>query len=184
MLVFLAVAVASFIMLTASFIFGHDVDHDHDHDLGADAEADHEVGDGDATISVFSMKVIATFTMGFGAVGAIAKQYGAGYVTASLAGVLCRLVLAGLMYLVLALFYRQQSSSLFSTQSLVGSSGIVVVPIGKDDVGEVGIAVLGQYNVYSARSKDGNPIAKGRRVRVLRAVGSHVIVDVEQGETA
>jgi len=179
MLVFLAIAIASFVMLTASFIFGHDHEADHGHDMG------HEVGEAageEPTISIFSMKVLATFAMGFGAAGAIAKEYGAGYGGASAWGVACGAGLAGLMYLVLGIFYKQQASSLFSTDSLIGSSGMVVVPIEQDSLGEVGISVLGQYNVYSARSKDGKPIPKGRTVRIVRAVGSHVIVDAEEGE--
>ena len=173
MLVFVAIAVASFILVAGSFLFGHDHDVGHDSgDMGHDADSG-----GDATISIFSTKVLATLFMGFGAAGAIASLYGMSHLSASLIGLGCGAVLGGAMYLVLEVFYGQQSSSLVSTSAAVGCTGTVTVSIGAGEMGEVGISVESQYSSHSASSIDGRPIAKGQTVRVVKAMGSHLIVE-------
>jgi membrane-bound ClpP family serine protease len=170
MLIFISIAVAAFIVVAGSFLFGHDAEHDVDHgDLGHDA-------DGEATISIFSTKVIGTLLMGFGAAGAIGKHYGMSPEGASLVGLLCGLALSGAMYLILGVFYRQQASSLVATSSAVGLSGTVTVSIGPGALGEVGITVDGLYNTYLASSHDGSTIPKGQTVRVIKTVGSQLVV--------
>lgn len=67
-----------------AFIFHHD--HDVDHGV-----------DGDSTISLFSVKVIGTLCMGFGAAGSIARYYNASYPASSGIGVLCGIGLAAIM---------------------------------------------------------------------------------------
>jgi membrane protein implicated in regulation of membrane protease activity len=177
MLVFAAIAMAAFIIVAGSFFFGHDHDLGHDHDVGHGLDA----GDAEPTVSVFSVKVLATMLMGFGTAGAIAKYYQASYIVASLVGVLFGLVLALVMYLILELFYKQQASSLVPTESAVGRTGTVTVSIGEGSMGEVGVYVDGQYLNYSASAGDNRPIPKGQAVRVVRTVGSHLIVQRVEG---
>jgi membrane protein implicated in regulation of membrane protease activity len=181
MLVFAAIAIAAFIIVAGSFFFGADHDVDHDHDLGHDLGHDVDGGDSEPTVSVFSTKVMATMLMGFGTAGAIARYYQASYVVASLAGVLFGLVLAAVMYLILELFYKQQASSLVATESAVGRTGTVTVSIEEGGTGEVGVYVEGQYRNYSASGADNRPIPKGQPVRVVRTVGSHLIVERVEG---
>lgn len=177
MIIFIAIAIGAFILVAGSFIFGHDHDMGHDHgDLGHDLGVDSE-----PTISFFSTKTLATLLMGFGAAGAIAKHYGMGYVGASLVGLLCGGVLGVLMALILNVFYRQQASSLVATSSTLGCSGTVTVSIPENGLGEVSLNVEGQYTTYSASSKDAGPITKGQTVRVVRNLGSQLIVEKEQG---
>jgi membrane-bound ClpP family serine protease len=175
MIIFISLALASFIIVGGSFLFGHDGDVGHG-DLGHDMDA---AGD-EPTISVFSTKVIATLLMGFGAAGAIAMHYGASYITASLVGVFCGVVLGGIMYFILEMFYSQQSSSLVATNSAVGCTGAVTVTIGDGEPGEVGLYLEGQYRTFSATSENGKPIAKGKNVLVVKTVGSHLVVEPER----
>jgi membrane protein implicated in regulation of membrane protease activity len=175
MLVFAAIAVGSFILVAGSFLFGHDHDVGHDHDLGHDAD-----GGSDATISIFSTKVLATLFMGFGAAGAIASLYGMSHLMASLIGLGCGAVLGAAMYTVLEVFYSQQASSLVPTSAAVGCIGTVTVSIAAGEMGEVGISVESQYATHSATSMDGSPIPKGQMVRVVKAMGSHLVV-VKEG---
>lgn len=176
MIVFISIALAAFIIVGGSFLFGHDQDVGHD---AGDMADDADGGASEPTISVFSTKVLATLFMGFGAAGAIATHYGASYITASLVGVLCGILLGGIMYFVLELFYSQQSSSLVPTSSAVGCTGAVTVSIGEGAMGEVGIYLEGQYRTFSATSSDGSPIPKDQNVHVLKTVGSHLIVERE-----
>lgn len=176
MIIFLAIAVASFIVLAASFLFGHD--HDTDHADGGHADGHGDIShDLEPTISFFSMKVIATLTMGFGAAGAIARQYGADYLGSSLIGLAAGLLLALAMYMLLSLIYKQQASSLVQTSSAIGQLGVVETSIGEDTAGEVSLNVNGQYLTYIAKSSGGKAIPRGRTVKVRNTVGSELIVE-------
>lgn len=172
MLIFIAIAIGSFIVLASSFLFGHDHDVDHaDGDHGVDG---HDV---EPTISFFSMKVLGTLTMGFGAAGAIARQYGADYLASSLIGLGSGILLSGVMYLVLSIIYKQQSSSLVQTSSAIGQSGIVQTGISGGKLGEVSLNVGGQYMTYLAKSSSGQEIPKGTTVRVVGLIGSQLVVE-------
>jgi membrane protein implicated in regulation of membrane protease activity len=173
MMIFISIAIAAFIIVAGSFLFGHDHEVDHG-DAGHDADG----GEAEPTISIFSAKVLATLLMGFGAAGAIARHYELSYLGASLIGLLCGLVLGGLMYLVLGLFFKQQASSLIPTSSALGCSGRVTVSIPPDGQGEVGLQVDGQYCSYLASSAYG-AIPKGQAVRVVKTLGSQIIVEKE-----
>ncbi|MFH0989446.1 MAG: NfeD family protein [bacterium] len=176
MLIFVAIALGSFILIAGSFFFGHDHDasdagHDHGgggHDVSHDAEP---------TIGLFSLKVLGTLTMGFGAAGAIARNYDASYLVASLWGTGTGIMLAGMMYFVLKLVYSQQISSLVTTSSAIGQQGTVSISIGEMTAGEIELFVGGQQMVYLARSAHGKPIAKGRIVNVVRVAGSELFVE-------
>jgi len=176
MLIFIAIALASFLVLAGSFFFGHD--HDTDHAEAGHAEGGHDLAhEAEPTISVFSTKVIATMTMGFGAAGTIARQYGSDYLVSSLWGLGTGLFLSGLMYLMLKVIYQQQSSSLVQTASAIGSTGIVTVSIDPDAPGQVGLEFGGQYLTFIATSARRTAIPKGRRVKVVNAVGSELVVE-------
>lgn len=172
MLIFIAIAIGSFIVLASSFLFGHDHDVDH-------ADTDHGVDghDLEPTISFFSMKVIGTLTMGFGAAGAIARQYGADYLVSSLIGLGSGIALSGVMYLVLSIIYKQQSTSLVQTSSAMGQTGIVQTGISGGKLGEVSLNVGGQYMTYLAKSSSGQEIPKGATVRVVGLIGSQLVVE-------
>lgn len=177
MLIFVAIALAAFIVVAGSFLFGydHDLDGDFDHDLGHDGGSDTH-----GMVGIFSTKVIFTFIMGFGAVGAIAHYYGTGYPLASLIGVVAGVVLAALMYGVILLFTEQQASSIIALESLLGCKGTVTVPIDKGCIGEIGVSVGGEYRTYTARSQAANPLRKGHAVRIVGVTGSIVTVDEHQ----
>lgn len=173
MLIFTAIALAAFILVAGSFLFGHD------HDMGHDAGHDGDAGGDEPTVSIFSTKVLATLLMGFGAAGAIAKHYKMDYLPASLIGLAFGILLGGVMYGILSVFTKQQASSLVATSSAIGCSGTVTVSIGANSLGEVGLDVQGLYATYLARSKDGSPIVKGLTVRVVKTVGSQLVVEQE-----
>ncbi len=175
MMIFVSIAVAAFILVCGSFMFGGD--HDVDHDAG-DVSHDIDAGDNEPAISIFSTKVIGTLLMGFGAAGAIAMYYGANHLIASLIGLGCGILLGGFTYLILELLYKQQASSLIATNSAVGCTGRVTVSIPESGQGEVSLQVDGLYCTYSA-SSTGGAIPKGELVRVIQTLGSQLVVEKE-----
>ena len=176
MLIFISIAIASFLVLASSFFFGHD--HDTDHADAGHVDGGHDLShDAEPTISFFSIKTIATLTMGFGAAGTIAREYGADYLISSLWGLGTGGALSLLMYLMLKLIYRQQSSSLVQTASAIGATAMVTVSIDPGAPGQVGIELGGQYLTFIATSARRTAIPKGRTVRVVNVVGSELVVE-------
>src|SRR4051812_5518329 len=110
-LVFLAIAVAAFLGVGGSFLFGHG-----DHDMGHH-EMDHGVDHG---VPFFSPQVIFTFLLGFGASGAISSAAGLKLHWSILIGLGSGLVLAGAAAAFFSIVYKQQASSIIETSSAVG----------------------------------------------------------------
>ena len=171
MLVFVAIAIVGFIFVAGAVIFGHgDVDHSVDHAVGGGGAG------ADGTISIFYTRVIATFIMGFGAAGAIARINDASYTLSSLIGAGSGIVLAALMYAILFVLIKEQATSLINTADVVGSTGQVTVPIEGGHVGEVGISFRGQYKAYTAIAEGRADIPKERTVRVMGLSGQNLVV--------
>jgi membrane-bound ClpP family serine protease len=84
-------------------------------------------------------------------------------------------------YGIMALFYKQQASSVIPTNSAIGQIASVTSAIPDNGIGEVGVDVLGQYQTYLARSRKGTPIAKGARVKVVENQGGQLVVEPEVG---
>jgi membrane protein implicated in regulation of membrane protease activity len=172
MLIFLGLTAAGLILLVGGSIFGHDHDVDHDHG----GHLDHDAGHAEPTVSMFSVKVIGSFIMGFGAGGAIASYYGMGPLPASFVGLAVGFLMGLVMYWVMRLIYGQQSTSIVNTSTAVGEIGTVTVPIGRHGTGEVSLALRGQHRSFLASSADTNAIPKGRQVRVVHTTGSQLVV--------
>jgi membrane-bound ClpP family serine protease len=177
MLIFIAIALASFLLVAGSFLFGGD-DGDHADDVDHEGhDIDHGLVDSEPVIGFFSPRVIGTLTMGFGAAGAIARYYGASNLVASLWGLGTGTALATVMYQMMKLIYKQQASSLVDTETAIGKKGVVTTAIDANATGEVSMTVGGQYQTYLAKSYTGQAIAKGITVKVVSVVGSQLVVE-------
>ncbi len=181
-MIFAAIAIAAFIVVAGAFLLGHDHDMDHDFDHSLDHDVGHGGPDIHGMVSIFSTKVVFTFIMGFGAAGAIAHFYGADYPIASLIGVAAGMVLGALMYGILLLFVEQQGSSVIPTDSLLGCTGTVIVPIEQDGMGEIGVSVGGEYRTFAARLQGAGIVQKGHAVKIVGVSGSIVTVDADKGK--
>jgi membrane-bound ClpP family serine protease len=181
MLIFVGITIAGFILLVGGSIFGHDHDVDHDHG----GHLDHDAGHAEATVSMFSVKVIGSFIMGFGAGGAIAAHYGMGSLPASFVGLAVGFLMGLIMYWVMRLIYGQQSTSVVTTSTAVGEIGTVTITIGRHGTGEVALTLRGQHRSFLASSADTNAIPKGRQVRVVHTTGSQLVVrEVEEAKAS
>lgn len=166
-LVFLAIAVASFLGVGGSFLFG-----------GGDDVGAHDLS-GDHGPGFLSPQVIFTFLLAFGAAGAIASSYGMKLHWSILIGIGVGFAIAGVLYAFLAFAYKQQATSLIETSSVVGKVANVLTVIPVDGCGEIGVEVAGQYRTYLARSRQGE-IAKGSRVKVIESKGGQLVVEPDR----
>jgi membrane protein implicated in regulation of membrane protease activity len=170
-LVFLAIAVASFLGVGGSFLFGG-----HDHDAGGGG---HEIAGADHSVPFLSPQIIFSFTLGFGASAAIASAYGAKLHWSILIGFAFGFLMAGAVYALYAVIYKQQATSLVETSNAIGKVANVLTAIPADGSGEIGLQVAGEYRTYLARSRQGE-IAKGSRVKVIENLGGQLVVEAER----
>jgi hypothetical protein len=142
-----------------------------DHDLGHDGDIGHDGGP-----SVFSIRIMAAFLTAFGAGGVIARYYGLSHVAASAIGIVCGVVMAGIVYQFARLLYAQQASSHLHLNQLIGTSGEVSVSIPKGGVGQITISAAGERTEHIARTADGQAIGRGVPVTITGLGGDSVIV--------
>jgi membrane-bound ClpP family serine protease len=161
-------------MLCGSLFIGHDHDHDFD-DLeigGAEVSHDHAGG-----VSVFSIKVVTTLTLGFGAFGAVAMYFTDNAFQSSLWGVAAGAVLAFIMFEVMRVIYAQEASSDLTMDSAVGRFGSVVTSIDGPKPGQVGISAEGRYQTYPAKSMDDAFLPVTTQIKVVGKAGTLLVVE-------
>lgn len=149
---------ASSVFSLGAFIFGHDTDHGLDHGL------DH----GDAMPSLFSMRVLSLFVLGFSGISTIAHfvwQFTPVY--SALCGLGGGVILGGFAYALIYLFSKEQASSLVSPADYINQAGRVSVAIPERGTGEVSVTVKEQLRSVFAVSADGAAIPEGRPVTIV-----------------
>jgi membrane protein implicated in regulation of membrane protease activity len=156
------------ILLFVGEIFGGDHDFGHDGDMGG-----HDVSGGP---SIFSIRIMAAFLTAFGAGGVIARYYDLSHVAASGIGIVCGVVMAGIVYQFARVLYSQQASSHLRLDHLIGASAEVSVSIPDGGVGQITISAAGERSQHIARTADGQAVARGASVTVTALGGDSVIV--------
>ena len=170
---FVWIALFGTAMLCVSFLFGGDHDHDHDHD------ASH---DGEENMSLFSLKVLWMFTVGFGAGGFFGARGGLAVMGASLCGLFAGSLMAGLGYFLMNYLYKHQGNSVVKTESAVGLYAVVDTAIAPGMIGEVHCTLDGRVAYFQARSTGSALIPTSAQVRVTKTMGSMLMVEVVKGE--
>lgn len=168
LITFIWIALAGFLVLFISMIFGGDTDTDVDVDMDMDADLDTDVdADGGGLPRWFSVKVLAAFTTAFGAGGASARAYGANDLWTYVVAVICGLMVGFAAEMIIQFFYRQQSTSSYRTDNLEGHQGVVTLGILPGGVGEVKLVVGSNTFCKPARCESGEEIKQGERVEVV-----------------
>ena len=171
--IFLGLFVFSAIFSLAAFLFGHDHDFSADHDMSIGHDADSSGG----MPSIFSGRVISLFLLGFSGTGIITTYvYGWGAGFSSLAGLGSGLVLGAFAYFFIAIFYREQASSIANASDYVGLEARVATAIPAGGTGEITLAVKEQARTVFAVSADGKAIPEGRQVKVESMSGGTATV--------
>jgi hypothetical protein len=183
MLVFLTIAGIGFLVLVISLLVGELAEHGGDivHDFGDHGDlGGHDVEHGHGGPSIFSLRILAAFTTGFGGFGAIARYYEFSYVVSSLAGIVMGVLVAAVVYLVVRFLYTQQASSDVTLASLVGKDATVEVFIPAGSVGKIVLTAKGATVALTARSADGRGIPYGANVTIKEVVGDSAVVQLKE----
>lgn len=182
LIVYLCMFAAGFVFLIGAFVLG--VEHDGDHDMGHDHDHDHEGADKDSpSPSIFSVKVISCFLMGFG----LGATFSHVFVTADeghqlkyavdlLLGLIGGFAIGYLGWLIIKIFLGQQANANFSLKSWVGVEAPLNLTIQTTSCGEMTANVDGQTRSLDVRSEDGSVIQTGTLVKVIRVDGQIGIV--------
>lgn len=168
MTVFLAVALASFVLFALSFLAFDDID------LG---DALDFTDDGSS--GWFSLRSILLFGMGFGSAGALLTQSQYTPPAASAGGVGYGLVLYLVGVVLAKLMTNQSSNSQKKADDLVGKTGVVTVPMGTGSIGAVRITTSKGMVDCMATAEYMESYGVGERVVVLRSNGVVALVKKE-----
>lgn len=184
--VYLGVLLVSVLLLVAALVlgFGHDAEVGHDAELGHDVGPAHETGGHAGHLeadgpSWLSSRVILGAAAGFGVFGLGAQAVGlTGWVTLPVALVGFFGMAIVIRQLVLAPMWRQQSNSLLSRDSYVGSRGQVTLGIRSGETGLVRFLDRNGTPVTDyAVAGDGGDLPAGTDVLVIDVTPQHVVVD-------
>jgi membrane protein implicated in regulation of membrane protease activity len=195
-LTYLALAVLGAGYLLFSVFLGHsDFGHGEGADAGphgGDAHMDYGVdAAGHASASAhaphaaefhfpfFSPLALATLFACIGGYGLIAIYgFGAKDAVSILAAIPAAVVTAYLItYAGWRIVRSSRGSSQIRLQDLVGVYAEVITPIPKEGLGEVAALVSGQRYTAPAREAQGREVPRGAQVKVLRMVGSTLLVE-------
>lgn len=166
MLVFTMIALAGLMVLFTTLLFGGDHDFG-EHDLGFDHDVEHEHDAESHGPSPFSLRIIALFSVAFGASGSIASAYGYTALSSSLFGVLGGFIVGWAGWRFMRLLWDQQASSTVSQEEMVGEVAEVTTPIPSAGVGEISLILRGQRFYRTARSANNKPIEGGKTVKII-----------------
>jgi len=159
---------------------------------GADAHMDYGVdADGHGTVSAhgphaaefhfpfFSPLALATLFACIGGYGLIALEgFGATDANSILVAIPAAVATAYLItYAGWRIVGSSRGSSQIRLQDLAGAYAEVITPIPAGGVGEVAALVSGQRYTAPAREARGREVARGAQVRVLRMVGTTLLVE-------
>ena len=173
MIAYAVIGAFGFIFLMLSFVIGELADaiggiFDHDTDSDADVHA------GPA---LFSIRSIAAFITGFGAVGYLFTDMGWTPLAASLPALGSGILMFGLSYGVTSMLYRQQADSSYNPRELIGHTAEVTLPLSPDSFGEISLTYKSSFVHYAARSRTKEAIGAGEQVKIVDFLGTTALVE-------
>ena len=143
---------------------------DGDVDMGADHH-----GSG---LSIFSVRGVTAFFLGFGWAGVICTKAGLGTLpTVAIAVAAGGALMMAIFFIMLSLL-RMQSSGTLDYQNAVGQTGTVYVtiPPGQRSGGQVETLIQGRLVTAEALQRGDEPLAPGTKVRVVEKIGGSTLI--------
>lgn len=178
MIIYGAIAAFGIILLLSMLLVGEV--------FGGGGDLTHDIGDGHGDAdhgggtSVFSTRIMAAFLTAFGVGGIIGRYYELSHPASSGIGVVCGVVMSGIVYQFAKLLYSQQASSELHMTGLVGTVAEVSVAIPADGLGQIVATAGGERSEHIARSADQTAIARGTSV-IVTAIGGDAVTVAPAG---
>lgn len=168
MMGFVTLLAVSTMGIIGASLFGHD----------GDVELSDGFSHGDSGPSLFSLRNLFLFGLGFGAAGAISTHLGMSLVMSCVTGAGMGMVIALLGWLFYRTISRQQVSTNTNTGDLIGSRATVATRIPVGQMGQVVTTDRNGSTIYlTARSSEaGQSFAEGETVCIVEAAGNLVRV--------
>lgn len=143
-----------------------------------DADADLGVGDHGSGLSIFSVRSVTAFFVGFGWTGVICTKAGLGLPLTIVLSILAGVLLMGTIILLMMSFLRLQSSGTLDYANAVGQMATVYVtiPPGQRSGGQVETFIQGRIVIAEALQRGAEPISPGTKVRVVEKLGSSTLM--------
>lgn len=159
-----------FLIRLAMQLLGFDTDAETDH------PGDMDSSDTDASFKMLSLLGITAFLMMFGLGGRAMLESRPN----SPLGALVVAVLAGglsmwLMAWLFKLMKKMQSDGTSRIENAVGHEGSVYLTIPAQDIGKVQLSVNGRLSVMDARAANGQTLATGSQVKVVRILNGNIL---------
>ncbi|WP_411828061.1 NfeD family protein [Luteolibacter sp. AS25] len=160
------------IQLVMSFFLGMDDGLD----LGGGDGMD--LGDHDSGISIFSVKGVTAFFVGFGWTGVICTQRGFGLILTLIISLAVGFGMMMVIYLMMRSFVRLQDSGTLNYQNAVGQTGTVYVTIPplQQAGGQVEAMIQGRAVTAQARQKGTEALTPGSQVKVVECIGASTLI--------
>ena len=153
---------------------------------GGDAEIDLDVGDIDFDISdaeagadsasVFSLRTLATFLLGFGLAGWIAFRGEHGIGIQIISGFTTGLLISFLYFLVMKLMYGMQGSSIVSSRTLIGKQGIINIPTTSIGIAQLKVTTHSGFQEYSCKEKNDTKLKQNDLVNIISDLGGGTLL--------
>lgn len=176
-IVFLSIAGSCALFFLLTLVFGGHGDADTSDMDGGDVHGHDHDGDDGQSPSIFSLRSILLFGVGFGSVGALTAKFGGTIVLSCVLGILSGVGLAAIGWFIFRTLYRQQASTTTDTTSLVGKQAFVNEAIPPGGIGQVRATnIYGQAIYLSATCEDSSGVKEGTGVTITQAHGAQVVV--------
>jgi len=159
---------ALLIQLVLSVFFGH-----------MDADADFSnAGDHGSGLSIFSIRGVTAFFVGFGWAGVIAIKAGTGLIGAITIGTLAGGALMLGIFVMMRSMLRLQSNGALDYSNAIGQTGsvYVTVPSEMKPGGQVELLLQGRLTMAEALFRGSEPLRPGTKIKVIEKIGHSTLI--------
>jgi membrane protein implicated in regulation of membrane protease activity len=164
-IIYLILALVGGLFLVIS-IFGGDADADIDLDVG---NVDFDISDAESpseSVTIFSLRTLATFLLGAGIAGWTSFNNGAPLGWQIFWGFFTGAIIAFLYYLVMRGLYSLQGSSTPTASELIGKQGIITIPTTTTGVAQVRISTKNGNVEFTCKEKDNKILKQNDTVKI------------------
>ncbi|MFD2257450.1 NfeD family protein [Luteolibacter algae] len=149
--------------------------------LGVDSDldvGDFELGDHDSGLSIFSVRGVTAFFVGFGWTGVICTEQGLGLPITLLISGTVGVAMMGAIFMMMRSFMKLQSSGTLNYANAIGQTATVYVtiPPSMGNGGQIETLIQGRLVTAQALQKGETSLSPGTKVKVIGTVGPTVLL--------